>query len=85
MIPDPISSKPGLQVKVAVSPTEVPVNATLPLAGSTRTGHRAKMEKLNADSSLMCCSNVALGTARGYMYIDIVVHQRGDTTLARIE
>ena len=41
----PTSSKPGLQEKVAVWPTEVPEKATEPLAGSTRIGQRATMEK----------------------------------------
>ena len=41
----PTSSKPGLQEKVAVSPTKVPEKATEPLAGSTRIGQRARMGK----------------------------------------
>ena len=37
----PISSKPELQVYAAVSPTELPVNITMPLIMSAGSGHRA--------------------------------------------
>ena len=37
----PTSSKPMLQVWVAVSSTELPVNVTTPLTGSTGSGHSA--------------------------------------------
>ena len=37
----PMSSKPESQVYVAVSPTEFPVNVTVPFTISSGSGHRA--------------------------------------------
>ena len=37
----PISSKPKLQLYVAVSPTELPVNVIMPFTMSAGSGHRA--------------------------------------------
>ena len=41
----PMSSNPVLQVYVAVSPTELPVEETLPLPGLLGLEHRAEQTK----------------------------------------
>ena len=38
-VPLPTSSKPTLQLYVAVSLTEIPVNVSIPFTGSTGSGH----------------------------------------------
>ena len=47
----PTSSKPMLQLWVAVSSTEFPVNVTIPLTGSTGSGHSAAQKEVCQNST----------------------------------